>query len=333
MIAGKDAHDFPAPCVDPNRAAERVHDINRLHRTQFPGPRGKGIRPGGQRSDRTEIDDVSLEFRCERAVQIGNDGGILTPAHKAKLGHARDLGEKAYASRAVNAPVHLRLDQGAEIDGILRPFGFAEPAESRAEGHGLVLQVALAALVADGTVERVVDEQELHHPFSRLADRVGCRQDLRRRAVRTGAKVSHLHGAGRDGLWPPQHLDQAHPAIARDRKALVVTEARDLPPRLLAGLEQGQICVDVQFLAVNADRAKRTHDASSGPRGADLALENGTLTAPLMPPAACGRESDLRVRAGNAGSDPESAMPRRPRARRLCGPPPGRRRQEAGRFP
>jgi hypothetical protein len=43
-------------------------------------------------------------------------------------------------------------------------------------GHRLVLQVALAALVADRAVERVVDEQELHHPFARLLDhrRVGA---------------------------------------------------------------------------------------------------------------------------------------------------------------
>ena len=31
-------------------------------------------------------------------------------------------------------------------------------------GHGLVLQGALAALVADRAVQRVVDEQQLHHP-------------------------------------------------------------------------------------------------------------------------------------------------------------------------
>ena len=37
-----------------------------------------------------------------------------------------------------------------------------------AVGHRLVLQVALAALVADRAVERMVDEQELHHPFARL---------------------------------------------------------------------------------------------------------------------------------------------------------------------
>jgi hypothetical protein len=33
-----------------------------------------------------------------------------------------------------------------------------------AVGERLVLQVALAALVADRAIERVVDEQELHHP-------------------------------------------------------------------------------------------------------------------------------------------------------------------------
>lgn len=33
-------------------------------------------------------------------------------------------------------------------------------------GHGLILQVALATLVADRAIQRVVDEQKLHHPFA-----------------------------------------------------------------------------------------------------------------------------------------------------------------------
>src|SRR3546814_13292292 len=34
-------------------------------------------------------------------------------------------------------------------------------------GDRLVLKIALAALVADRAIERMVDEEELHHPFAR----------------------------------------------------------------------------------------------------------------------------------------------------------------------
>ena len=43
-----------------------------------------------------------------------------------------------------------------------------EPGLAAAVGHRLVLQRALAALVADRAVERVVDQQELHDALLRL---------------------------------------------------------------------------------------------------------------------------------------------------------------------
>jgi hypothetical protein len=77
------------------------------------------------------------------------------------------LGE-ADAARAVDAAGHDRLDDGAHIFLGHRPLVLGEAVVAAAIGHGLVLQVAFAALVADRAIERVVDEQELHHPFARL---------------------------------------------------------------------------------------------------------------------------------------------------------------------
>ena len=65
-----------------------------------------------------------------------------------------------------------------------------------AEGHRLVLQVAFAALVADRAIERMVDQQELHHAFAGLLDHRRVGEDFRRLAVRAGAQVAHAHGAG-----------------------------------------------------------------------------------------------------------------------------------------
>jgi hypothetical protein len=68
-----------------------------------------------------------------------------------------------------------RLDERAHILVFDRALVFEEARAGDAEGHGLVLQIALAALVADRAIERVVDQQEFHHTFAGLLDhrRVG----------------------------------------------------------------------------------------------------------------------------------------------------------------
>jgi hypothetical protein len=143
----------------------------------------------------------------------------------------------------------VRFDQRAEVQILDRALGLAVAAEIHAIGHRLVLQVALAALVADRAIERVVDEQELHHPLARLLDHGRVGLDHRRLAFRAGAQVAHLHRAGGGGFRrAAHHLDKAHPAIAGDGQPLVVAEARDLDPRLLAGLDQGHRPVDLDFL-------------------------------------------------------------------------------------
>src|SRR5207237_1277038 len=65
-----------------------------------------------------------------------------------------------------------------------------EPALVPARGHVVLLQRALAGLVADRAVERVVDEQELHHALASFPDVVaadlGAHLHARRRAHMAG---------------------------------------------------------------------------------------------------------------------------------------------------
>src|SRR5262249_47539265 len=128
------------------------------------------------------------------------------------------------------------LDECAQIFVLDRALVLGEAAGVDAIAHRLVLQVAFAALVADRAVERMVDQQELHHPFARLLHHRRTRGDLRRLAFGTRTAIAHAPGAARDRLRAALHLDQAHPAIAGDRQPLVVAEARNLRSRLLARL-------------------------------------------------------------------------------------------------
>ena len=47
------------------------------------------------------------------------------------------------------------------------------------------------------------------------------------------------------GFGHALHLDQAHAAVAGDRQALVIAEARDLDAGLLAGLDQRDAVLDL----------------------------------------------------------------------------------------
>src|SRR5690606_4249101 len=189
---------------------------------------------------------------------------VLAPARLAHLRAAGDLGGGAHAARAGDAARHGRGNERAEVQILGRPLRLAEAAEIHAVGHGLVLKVAFAALVADRAVERVVDEQELHHPFPRLLDHRRVGLDHRGLSVRPRPQVLDLHGAGGGGLRRPAHdLDEAHPAVAGNGEPFMVAEARNLHPGLFAGLDERQVRIDLDFYVVDDDLAEVGHQCFS----------------------------------------------------------------------
>ena len=215
---------------------------------ELPRPRREGVGLRGERADRAEIDHVALQLRGHRLLEIGGDLHVLAAADGAELRHAGDLGHEADAARAVDAARHDGLDQRADILVLDRALVLLVAAGVDAVGHRLVLQVAFAALVADRAVERMVDQQELHHAFARLLHhrRAGA-DDLA--ACRRGSGGSRARpGAGRQRLRRADQLDQAHAAVAGDRQPLVEAEARDFRARGLAGLEQRVLRRDVDLL-------------------------------------------------------------------------------------
>jgi hypothetical protein len=92
------------------------------------------------------------------------------------------------------------------------------------------LEVALAALVTNGAVQGVVDEQKLHDAFASFA---------RERRVGLDAPTLHdRHGAGRDGLHRLFNLDEAHAAVSRHAESVVVTKPRDFHANHRSSLEK-----------------------------------------------------------------------------------------------
>ncbi len=241
--ARQNPHHLTAARIDPDIAADGVHDVDRFGLLQFPRPRHEGVGLRGQRPDRTEIDHVARKLGIERLFEIGRDLHVLAAADGPEIRHARDLGREADAAGAVNAAGHDRLDQWPHILLFDRALVLGIAAGSLAEIERLVLQIAFAALIADRAIERMVDEQEFHHPFARLLDERGVGLDHH--------PVADRHRAGCDRLRRFFHFDEAHAAIAGDRKPFVIAEARNFGAGLLAGLQHRDTGLDLDLFTVD----------------------------------------------------------------------------------
>src|SRR6185295_16576509 len=130
---------------------------------------------------------------------------VLTAAGRAHFRRTADFSREADAARALDAAVHRGLDQRAEILVLDSALVLGEAAGVDAIAHRLVLQVALAALVADRAIQRMVDQQEFHHAFARLLHHRRPRRDLRRLALGSRAAIAHAPGAARDRLGTALH--------------------------------------------------------------------------------------------------------------------------------
>src|ERR1019366_8152779 len=168
--ARQDAHHLVGARIDADGAAHGFHHVNALGLGQLPGPGLESVGLGGQSANGAEVDDIAGKLAGHRLLEIGGDLDVLAATDQTDLRLAGDFADEAHAAGALDAAGHHRLDQWTHelfFDGALVLHIAGGVA---AETHRLVLQVALAALVADRAVQRVVDEQELHHPFARLLD-------------------------------------------------------------------------------------------------------------------------------------------------------------------
>jgi hypothetical protein len=108
-----------------------------------------------------------------------------------------------------------------------------------------ILQLAFATLIADWAVERVVDQQELHHALLGL--------DCQLRMRKHPHAVGHRCCAGRQRLRRFLDLHQAHATVGGDRKLLVITEMRNIGTKLLRGIHDGTAVRHMGHLAVDFD--------------------------------------------------------------------------------
>ena len=142
------------------------------------------------------------------AFDVGADLHVLATARGAELLDAGDVLAEAHAARAVDAARHVGGNQRTQVLVLHHALAFVETRRVAAEAHGEILQLALAALVADRAVERMIDEQEFHGRFLRANGLRALRENLH--ALADG------RGAGRQRLRRLLHFHETHAAVGRD---------------------------------------------------------------------------------------------------------------------
>ena len=164
----------------------------------------------------------------------------------AELHHAGHLLAKANAAGAVDAAAHLlHGNQRADVLVEDNALFFLVAGRRSTVAHGQVLQLAFATLVADGAVERVVDQQEFHHHLLRLHG--------------LGALGAHDHAlrhgrcAGRHRLGRLLDIDQAHAAIGRDAQLLVIAEVGDVRAEFVRGVHDHAAFGNLDLLTIKLD--------------------------------------------------------------------------------
>ena len=175
---------------------------------------------------------------------------------------AGDLLGEPGAPGALDAALPVQQHLGGQRDRLReRPLRAVEPGLALAGGHGLVLQRALAALVAHRAVQRVVHQQQLHHAALRL---------LRHRRSQLG---THHHAIGAGGgarggrLGLALDVHQALPAGTDRVEQRVVAEPGYLDAQQLRGPDhQGALGHgDLEPVDSHGDPVGRPGDLPPGP--------------------------------------------------------------------
>src|SRR4029453_2231924 len=219
--------------LDRRVAADVAAGAHRLRLREVPDAAAEPELLQRQRSDRADVRGAARPVVRQRAAVVRPDERAASAIEERQLGGARDLLAEADAARALDAPRHVGDDVRADhraVEGRELALLFVVLRKLLAVAEGVVLEGALAGLVADRAVQRVVDQQELHRRRAGASDFLGRRLD--RETVLQGHRASGLD------LGHALDFDQAHAALADDREARVEAEVGDVDARALGGIDQ-----------------------------------------------------------------------------------------------
>ena len=150
--------------------AMRADGADVLH---LPGARLIAISAAGERAHGADIDAHAALVALQVIAFVGRDLRNHAAIDHAQRAHAHAFVADAHAAEAENAARLIEEHHRRPLLLVHVDLDFGEAAFARAVAEDHVLQFALAALVADRAIERMVGEQEFQRGFARLATTCG----------------------------------------------------------------------------------------------------------------------------------------------------------------
>ena len=207
--------------------AMRADGADMLH---LPRPCLVSIDAAGQRAHRADIDTHAAFVAVEMVAFIRRNLGNRTTIHHAQRAHTHAFIANAHAAETEDATRAIVKHHRRPLLLIDVPLVLDEAAFARAVAEHHVLQFALAALIANRAIERMVGQQELERHLARLTHLLGIGADHH--------ALGHRRGAGGRHLGSFFHFHQAHAASRLQRIAVVIAESRNLNAGLLGRIDQ-----------------------------------------------------------------------------------------------
>ena len=193
------AQHAAAAVVGALRAAARAVLAHARGRHEVERAGAEAVGRAGEGAHRADLHGVAGEVALERLVLVDADLLQRTALDERDERVAGDLLGEAGAAGAEHAALAVEQHLRGDVDRLgVGALDVLEAGGRAARAHRLVLQGALAALVAHRAVERVVDEQQLHDALLRLVGTLGRVLRLDDHAGGDGhrARGLRLHPAG-----------------------------------------------------------------------------------------------------------------------------------------
>ena len=198
-----------------------------------------------ERADRADVGGADRVVIVETAV-VDVEHRMVAQIENRELAGLADFAAKAHAAPAQDASFLIEQHAFADVDALLMLAARLERARvAAAKAHRVVLQPALAGLVADRAVQRMVDQQQFEHAAAR-------QRYLRVRRMHDHP-VAHLRVARDLQLRHPLDLHLAEAATAVDAELGMVAVVRDVEPGVEHHLQQGRALGRFDRAAVDRD--------------------------------------------------------------------------------
>ena len=263
--------------VDVGIAARRATGADALRGLEEPDARLEAKVLTRQRANRADVLGHQRVLVVELAARSENDFVLVATLAHVENVVLGDLVANANAARAHDAALGVVDDGRTEANALRLVDRLGELALQRSLVFVVVvLELTLACLITDRAIDRVIEEQELlHRRLSGLHLVVGGRDDyiLGGRELTRGLEL-RLGGGnvftlslverqlGHRHLPTALDVNEAHPAVGRDRQAGVPTVVRDLDALAPRGLHDRLPSLKRNFFPIQRELRHSKHSHS-----------------------------------------------------------------------